>query len=77
METAPYSQKAVEEMQVLGRLTKALGTSYQVLGLVGRGGFAEVYEVWDTNLERRLAVKVLDPSIASHPSQHPSHPLCG
>ena len=27
--------------------------------LVGRGGFAEVYEVVDTDLQRRLAVKVL------------------
>ncbi len=51
----------------MGRLTRALGTSYQVRELVGRGGFAEVYEVWDTNLERRLAVKVLDPSIAWTP----------
>jgi serine/threonine protein kinase len=69
METAPYSPKAADESPtaVLGRLTRALGTSYQVRGLVGRGGFAEVYEVWDTNLERRLAVKVLDPSIAWTP----------
>jgi len=28
----------------------------------GSGGFAEVYEVWDKDLERRLAVKVLRPS---------------
>jgi hypothetical protein len=32
--------------------------------LVGRGGFAEVYEVRDTELERRLAVKVLRTDIA-------------
>jgi serine/threonine protein kinase len=30
-----------------------------VVRLVGRGGFAEVYEVIDTDLQRRLAVKVL------------------
>jgi len=30
-----------------------------VVRLIGRGGFAEVYEVLDTGLQRRLAVKVL------------------
>src|SRR2546425_268516 len=35
--------------------------------LVGRGGFAEVYELWDTDLDRRLACKVLHPEIAWTP----------
>jgi serine/threonine-protein kinase len=43
----------------LGRLARVLGESYRVVRLVGRGGFAEVYEVRDTGLQRRLAVKVL------------------
>jgi len=46
------------------RLAKALGPKYEVRRLVGRGGFAEVYEVFDKALERRLAVKVLRPDIA-------------
>jgi len=46
------------------RLARALGLAYQVRTLVGRGGFAEVYEVWDVELERRLAVKVLRPDVA-------------
>ncbi len=46
------------------RLTGALGAKYQVRALLGRGGFAEVYEVFDLELERRLAVKVLRPDIA-------------
>jgi len=29
--------------------------------LIGRGGFAEVYELWDKDLDRRLACKVLHP----------------
>jgi hypothetical protein len=41
------------------RLTRALGAQYQVVRLIGRGGFAEVYEVTDADLQRRLAVKVL------------------
>ena len=41
------------------RLARALGLQYQVIRLIGRGGFAEVYEVTDSDLQRRLAVKVL------------------
>jgi len=46
------------------RLVKALGRQFEVRRLVGRGGFAEVFEVEDTELQRRLAVKVLRPDIA-------------
>jgi hypothetical protein len=43
----------------IGRLARALGETYRVVRMIGRGGFAEVYEVVDTGLQRRLAVKVL------------------
>ena len=46
------------------RLAAALGPGYDVLRLVGSGGFAEVYEVTDRALQRRLAVKVLRPDRA-------------
>jgi len=46
------------------RLGRALGPHYAIRRLIGRGGFAEVYEVWDGELERRLAVKVLRPDVA-------------
>jgi hypothetical protein len=46
------------------RLARALGSGYEIRRLVGRGGFAEVYEAWDRELERRLAVKVLRPDVA-------------
>ena len=49
------------------RLARALGSKYQVRGLVGQGGFAEVYEIWDVDLDRRLACKVLHPEIAWTP----------
>ncbi len=45
-------------------LGRALGAKYEVKRLVGSGGFADVYEVWDKDLERRLAVKVLRPEVA-------------
>src|SRR6266436_4487182 len=48
----------------LASLSKALGAKYEVKRVVGSGGFAEVYEVWDKDLERRLAVKVLRPDVA-------------
>jgi serine/threonine protein kinase len=43
----------------MNRLARVLGETYRVERLIGRGGFAEVYEVHDTGLQRRLAVKVL------------------
>ncbi len=43
----------------LDRLALALGRQFRVVRLIGRGGFAEVFEVVDTDLQRRLAVKVL------------------
>src|SRR5207237_8170051 len=46
------------------KLGRALGAKDEVKRLVGSGGFAEVYEVWDKELERRLAVKVLRPDVA-------------
>jgi Protein kinase domain len=48
----------------LPKLQRALGPKYEVRRVVGSGGFAEVYEVWDKDLERRLAVKVLRPDVA-------------
>jgi hypothetical protein len=45
------------------RLAEALGDKFEVRTLVGRGGFADVFEVWDQALERRLAVKVLRPDV--------------
>ncbi len=53
-----------EAVDVVGKLTRALGGKYEVRRLLGEGGFAQVYEVWDTDLQRRLAVKVLKPDIA-------------
>ena len=48
-------------------LKAALGPQFEVVRLFGRGGFAEVYEVRDTELERRLAVKVLRADMAWTP----------
>jgi serine/threonine protein kinase len=39
------------------RLQRALGRDYEVRHLIGRGGFSEVYAVWDARLKRTVAVK--------------------
>src|SRR5690348_160601 len=59
---AEHTQAAVvplEEDRRAHALERALGLQYRVVRLLGRGGFAEVYEVRDADLQRRLAVKVL------------------
>ncbi len=50
--------------EIDARLRAALGPQYQVRRLLGQGGFALVFEVWDAELERRLALKVLRPDLA-------------
>src|SRR6188472_4258462 len=45
------------------RLARALGPNFEILRLLGRGGFAEVYEARDAELLRRLAIKVLRPDL--------------
>ena len=49
----------------LDRLRTALGTSYQLEGLVGTGGMASVYRAVDVRHNRKVAVKVLHPDLAS------------
>ena len=46
-------------------LQHALGAAFEVRRLVGRGGFGEVWEVYDTRLARAVAVKVLRPELAA------------
>ena len=42
-----------------------LVSHYQILSLLGRGGMGEVYEAMDTNLSRRVALKILSQQFAS------------
>src|SRR5881296_1387982 len=64
---APQPASAPTALPTAERLAGALGPKYQVKRLVGRGGFAEVYELWEQDLERRLACKVIHPDIAWTP----------
>jgi serine/threonine protein kinase len=49
------------------RLQAALGSNYQILGELGRGGFAIVYSARDLRLNRYLAVKVMRPDLVASP----------
>lgn len=41
--------------------------SYRVLNLIGRGGMADVYRGYDSNLQRPVAIKILAPATAAMP----------
>lgn len=45
------------------RLQRAVGSDFKVGSLIGRGGFAEVFEAEDTRLKRQVAIKVLRPEL--------------
>jgi len=44
-------------------LRRALGDDYELLELLGTGGFGRVYRVRDLHLEREVALKVLHPAL--------------
>ncbi len=40
---------------------------YRIDGLLGAGAMAEVYQAFDPSIERKLAIKVLDPALRGNP----------
>ena len=58
-EMSALDPRPPSDTRALDRLALALGRQFRVVRLIGRGGFAEVFEVVDGDLQRRLAVKVL------------------
>ena len=44
-----------------------LAGRYELRGLLGRGGMAEVHDGWDTRLNRAVAIKLLYPAISVDP----------
>jgi serine/threonine protein kinase len=65
----PGELMAIEDPTVWEhRLRRALGDDYELLDLLGAGGFGRVYRVRDLHLEREVALKVLHPSMTTDPS---------
>jgi serine/threonine protein kinase len=50
------------------RLRRALGDDYELLSLLGAGGYGRVYRVRDLHLEREVALKVLHPNLTADPA---------
>ncbi|MEV3902709.1 serine/threonine-protein kinase [Mycobacterium sp. NPDC050551] len=44
-----------------------LGGRYELRGVLGRGGMAEVRDGWDTRLNRAVAIKLIHPALGSQP----------
>src|SRR6266851_370884 len=45
------------------RLRQVLGAEYELLSLLGQGGFARVFQALDLRLDRRVAIKVIRPDL--------------
>ncbi len=65
------SKGPLEAVEDSGRweswLRRALGDDYELLALLGKGGFGRVYRVRDLHLEREVALKVLHPALTQDP----------
>jgi serine/threonine-protein kinase len=46
---------------------EVLGGRYELRGILGRGGMAEVRDGWDTRLDRPVAVKLMHPAFSVQP----------
>lgn len=46
---------------------EVLGGRYELRGVIGRGGMAEVRDAWDVRLGRPVAVKMLHPQVSTQP----------
>jgi len=52
------------DAELIHALGEALGAQYVVVRRLAQGGFSDVFEICDIELDRRLAVKVLRPDVA-------------
>lgn len=62
--TLIYTSMSIDIATLRPKLEAALGEQLQLGPLLGQGGFAAVFRARDPFLERDVAIKVLDPSLA-------------
>ncbi len=60
----PESPAPPSESDFTDRFRHVLGTEYELLSLIGQGGFARVYKARDRRLDRIVAIKVIRPDLA-------------
>jgi serine/threonine-protein kinase len=58
----------MDETQALGGNRRMVGDRYELRGLIGQGGMADVELGYDTQLDRQVAVKILHGRYANDPS---------
>src|SRR4029078_5434225 len=62
--------RAPEGPPLIGSLAPGLRVDrYQILGAIGRGGMGEVYAAYHPDLDRRIALKVVNESGAGAPER--------
>ena len=59
----PESAAPLSGTAFRARLRHVLGAEYELLSLIGRGGFAHVYKARDRRLDRIVAIKVIRPDL--------------
>ena len=62
-EEAPVPARRPSGSAFTDRFRQILGTEYEIIMMLGQGGFARVYKARDLRLDRTVAIKVIRPEV--------------